>query len=124
MTAIAGSDGKTPTALRTIGELAAETGIATHVLRYWEKSVAALKPLRRSGGRRYYRSEDAALIRRLHHLVSVEGYTLDGAARAVGGGGTVPPLPLATPVVDNSGGAISLAALAALRERLRMALEA
>ena len=119
------SDAKTSTALRTIGELAAETGIATHVLRYWEKNVAALKPLRRSGGRRYYRAEDAALIRRLHHLVSVEGYTLDGAARAVGGrGGVIAPTPAAAQSADTSGGAISLAALTALRERLRVALEA
>lgn len=119
------SDAKTSTALRTIGELAAETGIATHVLRYWEKNVSALKPLRRSGGRRYYRPEDAALIRRLHHLVSVEGYTLDGAARAVGGrGAVVTPPQAAASSIDTSGGAISLAALTALRERLRVALEA
>lgn len=125
MTAMA-SDAKTSTALRTIGELAAETGIAAHVLRYWEKNVSALKPLRRSGGRRYYRAEDAALIRRLHHLVSVEGYTLDGAARAVGGRGASPaPVAAATgSIIDTSGGAISLAALTALRERLRVALEA
>ena len=121
---MAASDTKTSGALRTIGELAAETGIATHVLRYWEKNVAALKPLRRSGGRRYYRPEDAALIRRLHHLVSVEGYTLDGAARAVGGRGAVVAPVAAAPSMDTSGGAISLAALTALRERLRVALEA
>ena len=122
---MAASDTKTSGALRTIGELAAETGIATHVLRYWEKNVAALKPLRRSGGRRYYRAEDAALLRRLHHLVSVEGYTLDGAARAVGGRGASPaPVAAATESLDASGGAISLASLSALRERLRVALEA
>lgn len=122
---MAGGDAKSSTALRTIGELAAETGIATHVLRYWEKNVSALKPLRRSGGRRYYRPEDAALIRRLHHLVSVEGYTLDGAARAVGGRGASPAsVAAASGSIDTSGGAISLAALTALRERLRVALEA
>lgn len=121
------SDGqaKASAALRTIGELAAETGIATHILRYWEKNVAALKPLRRSGGRRYYRAEDTALIRRLHHLVSVEGYTLDGAARAVGGkaGNVKLPSAVVASGIDESGGAISLAALTALRDRLRAALE-
>ena len=73
---------KSAAALRTIGELAAETGIATHVLRYWERNVPALQPMRLAGGRRYYRAEDAALVRRLHRLVTVEGYTLEGAARA------------------------------------------
>ncbi len=76
-------------ALRTIGELAEETGIAQHVLRYWERNVPALNPLRRAG-RRYYRPEDAALVRRLHHLVAVEGYTLEGAARAVRGSVPLP----------------------------------
>lgn len=114
------SAAKDSAALRTIGELAIETGIATHVLRYWERNVPALKPLRRGGGRRYYRAEDAALIRRLHHLVSVEGYTLDGAARAVGGKAVaaVPNVPEG----DDSGGAISLAALRQLRDRLQAAL--
>ncbi|MFM6854193.1 MAG: MerR family transcriptional regulator [Sphingopyxis sp.] len=78
---------KAPDALRTIGELSAETGIATHVLRYWERNVPALQPLRRAGGRRYYRAEDAALVRQLYHLVSQQGYTLDGAARALKGVG-------------------------------------
>ena len=70
-------------ALRTIGEVARETGIAAHILRYWERHVPALQPVRRAGGRRYYRAEDLALVQRLHHLVSTLGYTLDGAARAL-----------------------------------------
>lgn len=106
-------------ALRTIGELAAETGIAPHILRYWEKNVPALRPLRRSGGRRYYRAEDGALIRRLHHLVTVEGYTLDGAARAVGGRDAAPPAepPAAAPELP-------IEALRRLRDRLAAALDA
>ncbi len=74
---------KAPDALRTIGEVAVETGIAPHILRYWERNVAELQPLRRAGGRRYFRAEDIALVRRLHQLVAADGYTLEGAARAV-----------------------------------------
>lgn len=112
---------KDPAALRTIGELAEETGIAPHVLRYWERMIPALKPVRRAGARRYYRPEDTALVRRLHHLVSVEGYTLDGAARAVNGMKAGPILAAAmTPPVNS--GAISLARLSALRDRLARAL--
>lgn len=105
-------------ALRTIGELAAETGIAPHILRYWEKNVPALRPLRRAGGRRYYRAEDGALIRRLHHLVSVEGYTLDGAARAAG---AIDPAPPPAPVARD-GDAFSAEGLRRLRDRLAAAL--
>lgn len=79
----AGRASKAPGALRTIGEVAAETGIAPHILRYWEQAVPALRPLRRAGGRRYFREEDVALVRRLDELVSRQGYTLDGAARAL-----------------------------------------
>ncbi len=106
-------------ALRTIGELAAETGIPPHILRYWEKNVPGLRPLRRSGGRRYYRQEDGALIRRLHHLVSVEGYTLDGAARAVGAKDAAPPPPAAA----SQTGVMTVAALRVLRDRLAAALD-
>jgi DNA-binding transcriptional MerR regulator len=110
-------------ALRTIGELAAETGIATHVLRYWERTVPALKPLRRSGGRRYYRAEDVALVRELHRLVSIEGYTLEGAARALGGARVGATQPAETEELP-AAGAISLARLRALRDRLQSALDA
>lgn len=77
--------GKSPTALRTIGEVVAETGVAAHVLRYWERQVPALQPVRRAGDRRYYRPSDVALISEIAHLVNQEGYTLDGAARAASG---------------------------------------
>lgn len=74
---------KAPDALRTIGEVAAETGIAPHILRYWEQTVPALRPLRRAGGRRYFRAEDVAIVRRLDDLLNRQGYTLEGAARAL-----------------------------------------
>ncbi|MDP1028124.1 MerR family transcriptional regulator [Sphingomonas sp. KR1UV-12] len=65
-------------ALRTIGELSAETGLPHHVLRYWETRFPALKPLTRAGNRRYYRPEDAALVRRIDALLNREGYTIRG----------------------------------------------
>lgn len=80
-------DGKDPGALRTIGEVAKALGIRQHVLRYWEEQFPMLKPLKRSGGRRYYRSEDIALVETIDRLVHREGYTLKGAKKALQSGG-------------------------------------
>ena len=79
------SDHKEEGALRTIGEVATATGIKTHVLRYWEQQFPQLKPLKRSGGRRYYRPDDVALVERIDRLVNREGYTLKGAKAALRG---------------------------------------
>lgn len=65
-------------AYRTIGELAQETGIARHILRYWESRFPQLRPLTRAGGRRYYSPKDAALVRRIQALLHHEGYTIRG----------------------------------------------
>ncbi len=117
-------------ALKTIGEVAEATGIAAHVLRYWERNVPSLRPLRRAGGRRYYRAADVDLVRALHRLVAEEGYTLDGAARAAQAiGAVVAPTPTSRAPVDpltadDSGGAISLVRLTLLRDRLKAALAA
>ena len=78
-------DGKEEGALRTIGEVARATGIKAHVLRYWEQQFPMLKPLTRSGGRRYYRPEDVALVERIDALVNRQGYTLKGAKAALKG---------------------------------------
>ena len=78
-------DGKEAGALRTIGEVAKATGIKAHVLRYWEQQFPMLKPLTRSGGRRYYRPEDIELVERIDRLVNQEGYTLKGAKAALRG---------------------------------------
>jgi DNA-binding transcriptional MerR regulator len=112
-------------ALRTIGELAAETGIAPHILRYWERNVPALKPLRRAG-RRYYRAEDAALVRRLHHLVAVDGYTLEGAAKAVrlATAEATPPMSPSAAATAASAPAPDVERLRMLRDRLAAALGA
>ena len=76
-------DGKDAEALRTIGELGRALGIKPHVLRYWEEQFPMLKPLKRSGGRRYYRAEDVALVETIDRLVNEEGYTLKGARAAI-----------------------------------------
>ena len=83
-------DGKDEGALRTIGEVANALGIKPHVLRYWEQQFPMLEPLKRSGGRRYYRPDDVALVERIDRLVNGEGYTLKGALAALRGGGAVP----------------------------------
>ncbi len=72
-------DGKDDGALRTIGEVSEALEIKPHVLRYWEQQFSLLKPLKRSGGRRYYRPDDVALVERIDRLVNQEGYTLKGA---------------------------------------------
>ncbi|MBB3912148.1 MerR family transcriptional regulator [Sphingomonas desiccabilis] len=69
---------KSATAFRTIGEVAAELGLPQHRLRYWESRFSELRPVTRAGQRRYYRPEDVALVRRIHQLLSDEGYTIRG----------------------------------------------
>ncbi|CDO38474.1 MULTISPECIES: MerR family transcriptional regulator [Novosphingobium] len=76
-------DGKDPEALRTIGEVSKALGIRQHVLRYWEEQFPSLQPVKRSGGRRYYRREDVALVVEINRLVHQEGYTLRGARKAI-----------------------------------------
>lgn len=78
-------DGKDAGALRTIGEVGEALGIKAHVLRYWEGQFPMLQPLKRSGGRRYYRAEDVALVQEIDRLVNREGYTLRGAKAALKG---------------------------------------
>jgi len=72
-------DRKDEGALRTIGEVSEALGIKPHVLRYWEAQFPLLRPLKRSGGRRYYRPSDVALVQTIDRLVNREGYTLKGA---------------------------------------------
>ncbi|MCW2391395.1 DNA-binding transcriptional MerR regulator [Sphingobium sp. B1D7B] len=72
-------------AFLTIGELARELGVAQHILRYWETRFSQLRPLQRSGNRRYYRPADVELARRIHRLLNEEGFTVPGAQRALAG---------------------------------------
>jgi DNA-binding transcriptional MerR regulator len=80
-------DGKDEGALRTIGEVSEALGIKPHVLRYWEQQFALLKPLKRSGGRRYYRASDVAMVETIDRLINREGYTLKGAEAVLRAGG-------------------------------------
>ena len=72
---------KDPGALRTIGEISSELGVAQHILRYWETRFPQLKPMQRAGNRRYYRPEDVALVRKIHRLLNDEGYTVRGVQK-------------------------------------------
>lgn len=71
-------------AFLTISELAAELAVPQHILRYWETRFPQLRPLQRSGNRRYYRPADVALARRINQLLNVEGFTVKGAQKALG----------------------------------------
>ena len=72
-------DQKAPGAFRTIGEVSKALSIRPHVLRYWEEQFPMLSPVKRAGGRRYYRPEDVELVATIDRLVHREGYTLRGA---------------------------------------------
>ena len=76
---------KSPDAFRTIGEAASEIGVEPHVLRFWETKFSRLKPLTRAGGRRYYRPEDLALLRRIRSLLHEDGLTIRGAQKVLQG---------------------------------------
>jgi DNA-binding transcriptional MerR regulator len=77
------ADGKDPGAFRTIGEVAQAFGLRQHVLRYWEEQFPMLKPLKRAGGRRYYRPEDIRLVSEISRLLYQEGFTIRGARQAL-----------------------------------------
>ena len=72
---------KDPGALLTIGELSQELGVPQHILRYWETRFPQLRPMQRAGNRRYYRPDDVDLARRIHRLLSQEGYTVRGVQK-------------------------------------------
>src|ERR1041384_5082275 len=72
---------KAPDAFRTISEVADELDIPQHVLRFWESRFLQIKPMKRAGGRRYYRPDDVDLLRGIKHLLYGEGYTIRGVQR-------------------------------------------
>ncbi len=79
--------GKSKAAFRTISEVADELDVAQHVLRFWETKFHQIRPLKRGGGRRYYRPEDIDLLRNIKHLLYTEGYTIKGVQRLLRQGG-------------------------------------
>ena len=97
---------KAPSAFRTISEVADELLVPQHVLRFWEGRFPQIKPLKRGGGRRYYRPEDIALLRRIHSLLYVQGYTIKGVQRLLreSGGQLADDIP--PPAPDEKAGVI------------------
>lgn len=79
--------GKSAAAFRTISEVSGELDVPQHVLRFWETKFAQVRPLKRAGGRRYYRPEDIGLLRRIRDLLYAEGYTIKGVQRLLREGG-------------------------------------
>ena len=99
---------KSPEAFRTISEAADELDLPQHVLRFWETRFATIKPLKRGGGRRYYRPEDVLLLKGIRHLLYDQGFPIKGVQKilkdqgarhvaAIGNGGAVEALPHPTP---------------------------
>jgi len=99
---------KSPDAFRTISEAADELDLPQHVLRFWETRFSTIKPLKRGGGRRYYRPEDVLLLKGIRHLLYDQGFTIKGVQKilkdqgarhvaSIGNGGVAteaPPMPL------------------------------
>ena len=79
---------KAPNAFRTISEVADDLHIPQHVLRFWETKFPQVKPMKRGGGRRYYRPDDIALLRRISDLLYIQGYTIKGVQRLLREGGS------------------------------------
>jgi DNA-binding transcriptional MerR regulator len=132
---------KAPDALKTIGELSHELGVAQHILRYWETRFPQLKPMQRAGNRRYYRPADVELARRINRLLNEEGYTVRGVQKllrdgAGDAGSTVSHMPIAAPAgideleaaqsdvpASDEPNGVNVFRLIALRNRLADALE-
>ena len=127
---------KAPDALKTIGELSQELGVAQHILRYWETKFPQLSPMQRAGNRRYYRPADVELARRINRLLNEEGYTVRGVQKVLrdrSDAGSQPPLattvqaPPAFAMSDGPEGdepaGVDVFRLIQLRNRLAEALE-
>ena len=86
-------DGKSATAFRTISEVAGALDLPQHVLRFWESKFPQIKPMKRGGGRRYYRPEDLDILRRIKSLLYGDGYTIKGVQKLLkeGGGKLIAP---------------------------------
>ena len=86
---------KSASAFRTISEVAAELDLPQHVLRFWETKFSVIQPMKRGGGRRYYRPEDITLLRRIGDLLYTDGYPIKGVQKLLReGGGKLEPAPV------------------------------
>jgi DNA-binding transcriptional MerR regulator len=86
-------NGKSAAAFRTISEVADDLEVPPHVLRFWETKFSQVRPLKRGGGRRYYRPEDVSLLKRIRELLYADGYTIKGVQRLLRDGGGKPVQP-------------------------------
>ena len=128
---------KGPQAFRTISEAADEVGVAQHVLRFWETKFSFIRPMKRAGGRRFYRPQDLAVLRGVRRLLHEQGYTIMGVQRlhreqglscladaAAAGADRPPAVSAGPPPSDDArqdlGG--TLDALQAAKDRLDLAL--
>ncbi len=78
---------KSPEAFRTISEVSKDLSLPQHVLRFWETKFAQIKPIKRGGGRRYYRPEDIELLKGIKYLLYNDGYTIRGVQKVIKEGG-------------------------------------
>ncbi len=125
---------KSAEAFRSIGEMAEQLGVKTHILRYWEEQFPMLQPLKRAGGRRHYRPQDVDLLKAIHRLLGQEGYTIKGARQFLSRGGKIveaaapAPVMAASVVTPTPNGystsGIPAHTLTAIRDKLLRALEA
>ena len=123
---------KSDSAFRTISEVSDDLGVPQHVLRFWESRFSQIKPLKRGGGRRYYRPDDIALLKRIKLLLYTDGLTIKGVqkllregpgAERIASESDVAPAPKAAPmIVDREGLERMMAELTAMRDDLRAAL--
>jgi DNA-binding transcriptional MerR regulator len=126
---LASAGDKDPGAFLTIGELSQELGVAQHILRYWETKFPQLRPMQRAGNRRYYRPSDVALVRKIHRLLTEEGYTVRGVQKLLRAKGDQESVsasraaPQFQPTADEPSRNIDVFRLIALRDRLAEALE-
>jgi DNA-binding transcriptional MerR regulator len=95
---------KSPSAFRTISEVAEELDVPQHVLRFWETKFPQVRPLKRGGGRRYYRPEDVDMLRRIRSLLYEQGYTIKGVQRLLREGALKhdAPVPAEEPVLTEA----------------------
>jgi DNA-binding transcriptional MerR regulator len=107
---------KAPDAFRTISEVAQDLDIPQHVLRFWETRFAQIKPMKRSGGRRYYRPDDVDLLKGIRRLLYGEGYTIRGVQRILKEHGIKSVQGIADDQAAVSFGAVEEAIGASLRE--------
>jgi DNA-binding transcriptional MerR regulator len=129
---------KSPEAFLTIGEMAKQLNVKTHILRYWEEQFPMLQPLKRAGGRRLYRPDDVALLTAIYQLLNNQGYTIKGARKFLTDNkqGQVDPMPtsmqqnlseqhghnIATTQAATPAASFSIASLKAIHNRLSAAL--